>query len=358
LEGEMGRRFGPIISPGITAYFQSFNRNKKSIAINLKKATGREILYKLIEKADVFSENFQRGVAEKLGLGYEDLSRINPKIVYFSGSGFGLKGPLSKNLAFDGVGQAMAGILSTMWSPSGQPPPVVGVPICDQTGGYLGALGIVLALLHRERTGEGQVVDVSLLGTGIGLANWLLQAFLIQGISIRPKTRARISSIAISSTHLTKDGKPILIQIVSDTLEAGLKVLGLESLLDDPRFKMEEVNKHSEQIVMILDKAFQKKNREDWLHAFAAAGVVAVPVLNFEEVSKHPQVLMNEYIVEIEDTKGKSMKILGSPIKFSKTPARLGVAPELGEHTESVLFELAGYSKTEIADLKKIGVVG
>jgi crotonobetainyl-CoA:carnitine CoA-transferase CaiB-like acyl-CoA transferase len=359
LEGEMGRRFAPYNSNGRSAYFQCFNRNKKSVAINLKHPKGIEALYKLVKNADVFSENFQRGVADKLGLGYEALAKINPGIVYFSGSGFGLKGPMSKHLGYDGVGQAMGGIVSTIPSPAGQAPPVLGVPVCDQTAGFLGCLGIVLALFHKQRTGEGQQVDVSLLSAGIGLTNWVLQAYLFTGYQYRAKTRARVTPIALSGTFLPKDGKPLLIQLVSDDrIEACLKVLGLEDALKDPRFKLKNLEKYAEEILAILDDAFRKKNREEWLRSFAEVGVTSAPVLNLQEISEHPQVLENEYVVEIEDPKGGTMKVLGSPIRFSKTPAKIGVSPELGAHTDSILADAGGYSQAEIAELRKIGAIG
>ena len=358
LEGEPGRRIGPFTSGGRSAYFQAHNGNKKSVAINLKHQRGMEILYKLVGKADVFSENFQRGVAEKLGFGYETLVKMNPQMIYFSGSGFGLEGPMSQYLAYDAVGQAMSGILSTIWSPPGQPNPLIGCAIGDQTGGFLGCLAIVLALFHRQRTGEGQRVDVSLLGSGIALMGWVLQAFLLTGTPYRAKTRARITPAAISSTHLAKDDKPIIIQLLgNDKVKEGLKVLGLEGFLNNPIFKLEEMDQHAEQILSILDSAFKKKNREDWLRSFAEAGVVAAPVLNCEEASNHPQVLINGYVDEVNHPKEGKMKVVGCPIKFSKTPGKMGPAPELGEHTESVLSEFLEYSEAEIADLRKVGVI-
>lgn len=359
-EGGMERRMPPIKETGLSAYFQAHNRNKKSIAINLKHPAGREIIYRLVQKGDVFCENFQRGVPERLGVGYEDLAKINPQIIYFSASAFGLKGSMSENPGYDAVGQAMGGILSAIWSPPGKPSPLVGVAVADQTGGFLGALGIILALFHKERTGEGQRVDVSLLGSGIGLVGWVLQAFLFSGVPYQPKSRARINpgGVSISTTHFAKDDKPVIVQIMGrDKLEAAMKVLGIERFLEDPRFQLKEIEKNPDPLLEIFDEAFKKRNRDDWLKIFAEADVVIAPVLNCAEVSSHPQVLANEYIVDFQDAKQGNLKLVGLPIKFSRTPAKVGIAPELGEHTDRVLFDLGGYSPSEIAGFRSKGVI-
>ena len=357
LEGEPGRRIGPFSSKGISAYFQAHNRNKKSVAIDLKHPKGKEVLYRLLAQADVIAENFQRGVPEKLRVDYETVRKINSKLIYFTGSAFGLEGPMSKNLGYDSVGQAMGGIISTIWSPPGQPSALIGCPIVDQTGGFLGALGITLALFHRERTGEGQRVDVSLLGTGVALLNWVLQAFLFGGNLYRAKTRARINMAGISSTHLAADKKPIVVQVMKDKIEAYLKILGLDRFLADSRFKLENMDHHADEVLMILDEAFSKKDREYWLSSFASAGIVAAPILDCDEVSQHPQVIANKYVTEILHPREGIMKVLGFPVHFSETGNLLGAAPELGEHTDSVLSELVGYSVAEITELKKLRAI-
>jgi CoA:oxalate CoA-transferase len=358
LGGEPARKLGPFSSKGTSAYFEAHNRNKKSVEIDLKHPKGKEIVYRLAEKSDVFCENFQRGVVERLGFDYETLSRINPKIIYYSGSGFGLKGPMSNFLGYDGVGQAMGGILSTIWSPPGQPNPLIGCAIADQTGAFLSCLGIVLALHHRERTGEGQRVDVSLLGSGISQVGWLLQSFLFTGSPYKAKSRARITPGLISSTHLAKDHKPLIIQMVGkEQIEQGLRLLGLQDLINDPVFEVEKLHENAAEILVILDGAFEKRNREDWLKKFEDGGVVSAPVLNCEDLAQHPQVLANEYIAQVNHPTEGCMKILGCPIKLSKTPARLGVAPKLGENTELILSEVAGCSRAEMTELKNKGVI-
>lgn len=356
-DGEPGRRIGPFTSRGVSAYFQAHNRNKKSVVIDLKHGKGKEVFFNLVERADVIAENFQRGVPEKLGIDYETVADVNSKLIYFTGSAFGLEGPMSKNLGFDSVGQAMGGLISTIWTPLGQPNALIGCPIVDQTGGFLGALGIVMALFHRERTGEGQRVDVSLLGTGVALLNWVLQAFLVSGSIPGSKTRARINMAGISSTHVAGDRKPLVIQVMKNRLETALRILGLESFLADSRFKFENMDRYADEVLMILDEAFSKKDREYWLHSFASAGIVAAPILDCEEVSQHPQVLANKYVTDLFHPREGMMKVLGFPVHFSKTPNLLGGAPELGEHTDSVLAELVGYSPAEIAELRQLGAI-
>lgn len=358
LTGDPGRRFGPWGKRGTSAYFEAHNRNKKSITVDVRKEKGKEIIYRLVEKADIFAQNFRPGVAERLGFGYEALARLNSKIIYLTGSAYGLKGPMAAKPGFDGIGQAMSGILSTIWSPPGMPNVVIGTAVADQTGAFLLALGAVLALFHRERTGQGQEVDTSLMGSTMALVGWTFQSYFMTGKEPQV-SRARITSLGLTSSHLAKDGKPILLHVVGRENQVKLfKLLGLERLASDPRFETgEKMAENQDELLAALDQAIQAKDREEWLRIFDEADIVAAPINNLAEAAAHPQAVANEYVMEIDHPKEGRIRVLGIPIKLHKTPGRIGIAPELGQDNEEVLSKIAGYTLEEIAELKAQEVI-
>ena len=356
--GDPGRGLG-------FSYFQANNRNKKSITVNTRTEKGKEIVYRLVEKSDVFAQNFRSGVAERLGFGYEALARINPKIIYLTGSAFGLKGPMGKKPGYDGVGQAMSGILSTIWSPEGIPPTSMGCSVSDQTGAFMLAFGAMVALFYRERTGVGQEVDVSLLGSTMTLVGWTFEKHLRDepGMSVMNVQGARLapfkSGFGVISSHLAKDGKPLILLLQRrPLLEKCLEVLGLEKFLADPRYESgEKIKEYAEDVLKALSEKIRSKDRDEWLKLFDEAEVIAAPIHTLDETAAHPQVLANEYIAEVDHPKGGHIKILGLPVKLHKTPGRVGLAPELGQHTDVVLTGMAGYSPEEIAQMRKEEVI-
>jgi len=276
--GDPGRNLGEF-------YFQANDRNKKSITVNTKSEKGKEIVYRLVKNADIFAQNFRPGVAERLGFGYEALSRINPRIIYLTGSAFGLKGPMGSKPGYDGVGQAMSGIMSTIWQPEGIPPTNLGCSVSDQTGAYMLAFGAVVALFHRERTGEGQHVDASLLGSTMNLIGWTFQRQLTHGHlgSGKPVPRARIGrftdEVAIISSHVAKDGKPVLFLLMRRPMQiAGFKVLGLERFIEDPRRRdNDRVDEYIEDVLAAMDEKVRTKERDEWVRLFDEAGGIAAP---------------------------------------------------------------------------------
>ena len=356
--GEPGRSMGPF-------FFQANNRNKKSITIDIKSEKGKEIVYRLVKKADIFAQNFRPGVADRLGFSYETLSRINPGIIYLTGSAFGLKGPMAAKPGFDGVGQAMSGILSTIWLPEGIPPTNLGCSISDQTGGFMMAFGVMVALFHRERTGEGQQVDASLLGSTMDLVGWTFQKHLTHSHLEPDKSipRARIGRLAgevtITSSHFAKDGKPILLLMIRHSMQiAGFKVMDLERFIDDKRRNdPDKVDAYIEEVLAAIDKRIRTKDRDEWIRLFEEAGGIAAPIHTFEEVAMHPQALANEYIVEVDHPKEGQIRVVGLPFKLHKTPGRVGIAPELGEHSDEVLAEVAGYTMEEIAQMREEEII-
>lgn len=345
--GEPGRAAG-------LAYYQAHNRNKRSVTIDLKKEKGKEIVYRLVKEADIFAQNFRPGVAERLGFGYEALSAINPRIIYLTGSGFGLKGPWKDKPGFDAVGQAMGGIMSLAGPPGSADLPI-GAAVADQTGGFMLGYGALLALIDRQRTGKGQMVEASLMGSVIGLIGWIMQAYLLSG-QIPGKTRARVGSGVFSCTLRAGDGKSFIIQTFGRAAkEKVFKGAGIDP--KDPRFDTgEKMRQNTEELVKTLEKFFSDKTREESLEILGKEDVVCAPVYNLAEVAAEPQVAANEYLVEIEHPKEGKIRILNNPVTLGRQKARVGAAPQLGQHTDEVLRE-AGYSEEEIAAFRKEEVV-
>ena len=348
--GRGGNAWGP---KGVPVYFEAYNRNKRSMTIDLKKEKGKEIVYKLVKTADLFAQNFRPGVAERLGFGYKALSEINPRIIYLSGSGFGLKGPMWDRPGFDSVGQAMGGLMSINVQPGGTEH-LVGTGIGDQTGGFLLSWGALLALIDRERTGKGQEVDVSLLGGVIALQSSTFLAHLLTG-HVPEKRRGRITSTVFASSFLGKDGKAFIIQTVG--AEKRDKIFELAGLDKDPRFDTKEKRRQNEDLMFeAFDDFFATKTRDEWMKILVEADIVCAPVYNYPEVANDPQVLANKYVVEVNHPTEGPARIIGNPIHLSRCEARTGVAPLLGQHTGEVLKEV-GYSEEEIAQLREEKVI-
>jgi crotonobetainyl-CoA:carnitine CoA-transferase CaiB-like acyl-CoA transferase len=353
LTGEPGRGGNPWGPEKVPVYFEAYNRNKKSITVNLKKEKGKEIIYRLIKDADIFAQNFRPGVCERLGFGYKKLSEINPKIIYLSGSGFGLQGPMKNRPGFDSVGQAMGGIMSVT-GPPGSPDQTIGAGIGDQTGGYLLSWGALLALIDRQRTGKGQEVDVSLIGSVVNLQGATMLANPLTG-HIPKKSRGRITTSIFACSFMGSDGKSFIIQTVGkEKRDIVFQIAGLDK---DTRFDTREKRKkNQEEMIDAFQQVFSGKTRDEWLKILVEADVVCAPVYNHAEVSADPQVMANEYIVEINHPTEGPIRVLGNPIHLGHHKARIGVAPLLGQHTDEIL-EGAGYTAQEIAELKSEEVV-
>jgi crotonobetainyl-CoA:carnitine CoA-transferase CaiB-like acyl-CoA transferase len=363
--GDPGRKLGPCWPGGTMAYMEANNRNKKSITVDIRKEKGKEIIYRLVKGADVFAQNYRPGVAERQGFGYEAISAINPGIVYLTGSAFGLKGPMGKDPGYDGVGQAMSGLLTMTYSPEGVPAASLGFSIADQCSAFLLAYGAVVALFQRERTGIGQQVDTSLLGSTMNLIGWTFQSHLVPGGKAKRfvMPRARLtqlrSDVGVTSSHYAKDGKPIMLLMVGrEFREKSLRVMGFEGLIGDPRFATgEKIIENREAFLKSIDERIAAKDRDEWMKLFTEAGAIAAPVNTPGEAAEDLQVLANEYMVEIDHPDEGPIKVFGLPIKLHKTPGRVGIAPKLGEHTDQILAELGGYTAEEISRLRQEEVI-
>jgi crotonobetainyl-CoA:carnitine CoA-transferase CaiB-like acyl-CoA transferase len=353
LTGEPGRGGNPWGPKGVPVYFEAYNRNKKSMTIDLKKEKGKEIVYKLVKTADIFAQNFRPGVAERLGFGYKALFDINPRIIYLSGSGFGLRGPLKNRPGFDSVGQAMGGLMSINAQPDSTEH-LVGAGIGDQTGGFLLSWGALLALIDRDRTGQGQEVDVSLIGSVVALQGATFLAHLLTG-HVPKKRRGRITTTIFASAFTARDGKSFIIQTVG--AEKRDKVFELAGLDQDPRFDTREKrHQNEEEMFQAFDAVFASKTREEWLKILVEADIVCAPVYSYPEVAQDPQVKANDYVVEINHPTQGPTRVIGNPIHLSRHRPRIGSAPLLGQDTDQILKD-EGYSEVEIAGLRQEEVI-
>ena len=353
------------VFPGLpSTYFETNNRGVKSVTLNLKSAEAREILYRLVARADIFGQNFRPGAAEKNGYGYEDLKKINPKLVYVSMSGYGPNGPHAALPGTDSMAQALGGIAEAYSSP-GQPLRTGVVSVADETAAIL-AFGGMLAALHCARTqGIGQKVDCSLLGGQIRLMGWTLTTAMWRDRN--PVTgQARITGTperaGMSASFNDIDGKPLVFQLngpaewkvamialgfYDKLVSAGFGDLGVVISSDERR----------QTLLKTLDELFATGPRDKWVELLRASDTVSAPINTLLEASNDPDVLANGYITEVEYPKhGRKLKVHGSPWQFSETPAQIGVAPELGEHNDAVLKDV-GYSAEEIAGFRERKVI-
>jgi len=359
--GDPGRtlaagRSGPLAT-GHTAYFENGNRNKRGISLDLTKPEAREVVYKLVEHSDVFIQNFRKGVAERLGMGYEDLKKHNPRIIYASGNTFGPKGPRAGMPGFDGMGQAYSGMMY-QGMPEGSVPRSVGGAIADQMGGIQLFMGVLAALVARSIHGIGQKVDVSHVG---GLV-WLQGTSLNMNL-LTPKAPQGSESPAappanpLAKPYQSKDGRWFMFSFMypDRAWPAFCRVLGQEGLIEDPRFVSVAARaQNGAALNAIFDKAFAARTAAEWEPILGKEDLIYSPIMKLTELENDPQILANDYIQEIEHPVLGRVKETGHPIHYSETPANIAYrpAPHLGEHTEEVLLEL-GYGQEQIEKLRK-----
>jgi len=333
---------------GVSAPFLVLNRNKRGMALDLKNPKGREILLRMVAKADVLTENFRRGTLEKLGLGYDDvLSKANPALIYCAISGFGRDGPYADRGGFDLIAQGFAGLMSITGVPGG-PPVKTGNSVADINAGLLGTIGILAAYAHRLKTGEGQMVDTSLMEAALQQTGWHASVYFATGQAPGPTGSAHLLT-APYQAFATRDGWINIGGANQANWERIADVLGRPEWRSDARFA---TNSARMQNLGVLTEAMTEvlatRGRDEWIAAFEAAGVPVGPVHDLGEALTHPQTLARGNVVETEHPQAGRTRALGCPVHFSKTPARIDrPAPLLGEHTRDVLRE-HGYTDTEI----------
>jgi len=341
-------------------YFEVNNRHKKSLTLNLKTPEAKEIVYKLVEKSDVFVQNFRKGVAAKLGLDYQTLSKHNPKLIYASASGYGPEGPDSGEPSFDYMGLARSGIMNAVGEPDMNPLNITG-GIADQMGAIMLAYGVITALFTRERYGIGQEVDTSHLGSMMALQGLNLACRLTLGKEFRRAYRTKAPNPLWNHYKCSDDKWICLAMIQADRYWPDLcKALGIQELEKDPKFATMAVRgKNSEELIAILDKIFAAKPREEWMSILKNGGDFIYTIVNsINDLPDDPQMLANNYVVPYAHPAWGPIKVVGVPVRFSKTPGDpKGVAPEFGEHTEQVLLDLLGYSWEDIGRLKEQEVI-
>ena len=354
--GDDVRRVGPPFTNGWSAAFLAINRNKRSLAMDLKSEEGRRIFVGMVERADVVVENFRTGTMERLGLGYRQLKETKPSLIYCSISGFGQTGPYRSQGGYDLVAQGMSGLMSVTGTPGG-PPVKVGVPITDLTAGMYGAFGILTAYIHRERTGEGQLVDTSLMEAGLASTFWESSVYFYTGQVPGPLGSAHRLAAPYQALK-TKDGHMNIGAVTKSNWEALCRALDREELITDHRFASPgDRKRREEELAALLEESFREQPIQHWMELLQEAGVPCGPIYNMEQVYADPQVQARDMLVELEDPDLGTLKNIGIPVKLSATPGRIRHrAPALGEHTQEVLLQ-AGYSEDEIAGLRERGVI-
>ncbi|MDK9711015.1 CaiB/BaiF CoA transferase family protein [Acidaminobacter sp.] len=339
--GDDSRHFGPY-QKGESAYFMSLNRNKRSIVLDLKSPEGKATLKALLMKMDVVVENFRPGTMEKLGFGYEDIKTYHPSIIYAAASGFGHTGPYSDRPAYDGVVQAMGGIMSITGQVGGEPTRV-GPSVGDINAGMFTAIGILAALNHRHKTGVGQKVDVAMLDCQVAILENAIARYVVTGEVPKPAGNKHASIVPFEPFE-TEDGE-IMIAAGNDNLwRTFCKVSGLESLASDPRFDTNPKRlENYESLRPLVAAAVREKTTAQWQLILDEAGVPNGPINTVDKVIENEQVLARDMIIEVEHPVAGKLKMPGIPVKLSATPgAILSPAPTLGQHTEEVLKEFLG----------------
>lgn len=356
-KGDDSRAFGPPFVGGEAAYYLSINRNKKSITLNLKSPRGKEVLRRLIAKADVLVENFRPGTMEKLGFGYEALKDERPDLIYCSISGFGSGGPDAGRPGYDLIVQGECGVMDLTGDPEG-PPTKVGTPVADLVSGLMAAQGITLALFARQRTGRGQYVEIAMLDAMASLLAYNAGIFFATGKS--PTRRGnQHATIVPYETFRAADGY-VNIAAANDSLFVKLcDVIERPDLAKDPRFDKAPKRVESRaDLIPLLNQIVATRPRADWIARLSAAGIPCGQIRTVAEVCESPQLISRGMIVEQAHATAGMIKTMGPPIKLGDTPAGIRLAPPtLGEHTADILGGMLGLSAAEIEELKASGAI-
>jgi crotonobetainyl-CoA:carnitine CoA-transferase CaiB-like acyl-CoA transferase len=341
-------------------YFLVINRNKKSMALDLKTPAGRDVMYRLVEHSDVFLSNLTSDNLEAWQLTHEKLAAINPRLVYATTTGYGHYGTTRKP-SFDMTVQALTGIMSRLGEPE-EPPIYLGMGSGDAYGGLMAAFAILLALHHREATGKGQMIDASLYGAQLFLAAPTLQAYLATGSPRYSRQQSRTAPAnPLWNTYPTRDRWVFLCVANGDEGWKRLcRSLGAAVSATDPRFDTAQKRReNATALVALLDDVLRGQDAAEWLRRWREAGIAASLVANLAELAEDRQAWANDYLMKTHcDEVNRQVTIRGLPVRLSRTPGSVrSLGPELGQDTELVLFETLGYSWDEIADLKAKGAI-
>jgi crotonobetainyl-CoA:carnitine CoA-transferase CaiB-like acyl-CoA transferase len=356
--GDISRAWGPPFYGSEPAYFVSLNRNKQSVEIDLKHAEGKELFFRLVERSDVVLENYRVGTLEKLGIDYPRARARNGRIIYCSVSGFGQTGPYADRAALDLILQAESGMLSVTGELGGRGVRA-GTSIADMTAGMYAAFGIMTALHARERTGQGQAIDVSMLEGQMGLLGTMIGAYLADGVVPEPMGTA-YKALLPYQTFRTKT-RDLALAVGSEKLwKIFCPLLGLPELTNDARYATNaDRNKNRAALIARLQEAFLTKSYEEWEAVLVPAGIPMGAINTIDRVVEHSQVVARGALVESEHPTAGKVRMVGPVVRLSDTPGAVRrPAPLLGEHTAEVLRERLGLDDAEISRLRDAGAIG
>jgi crotonobetainyl-CoA:carnitine CoA-transferase CaiB-like acyl-CoA transferase len=355
--GDDSRGYPPFLR-GASTYFANLNRNKKSLILDLKNPDAKDILSALLKKTDVLIENFKPGTMEKLGFGYEEVKKINPRLVYASISGFGQYGPYRDRPGYDIIGQAMGGLMSTTGWPD-SPPTRTGTAMADILAGLNCAIGILAALKGRERTGMGERIDVALVDSVVSAMETIVQLYLVEG-RIPGRIGNRYEFIAPYDSFATSDGWVVIGVGGEEVWKRFCKAIGREDLLKDPRFETnrDRVREYTP-LKEIVTEWTSKRNAADIISHLMSFSVPCAPIYNIEQIVNDPHIVgARGMVVDMPHPLEGTMKVVACPIKFTETkPSIRSTAPLHGEHTEAILKEVLGLSEEDCVRLKQAGAV-
>jgi crotonobetainyl-CoA:carnitine CoA-transferase CaiB-like acyl-CoA transferase len=345
---------------GDSAYFEINNSGKKSITIDLKKDKGREVIYRLVEKSDVLVHNFRQGVPERVKMDYDTLRQHNPRLIYATASGYGPRGPEKSEPSYDFIGLARSGIMNITGDPENRPEPVQG-GIGDQVGAIMTSYGVLAALLVRERTGMGQKVDASHLGSLMMLQGLAVGRQLFLKKDWYSESRKKANN-PLWNYYKCRDGRWVMLSMLQPDRQWPdvCRALGMEHMIDDPRSRdIPARQQHSEEIIAIMDSIFITKTAAEWMKILKDTGdIICCPIQSISDLQNDPQVLANGYIVDYNHESLGPVKAMKMPLEFSETPPVVRAeAPHFGQHTEEVLIEVGGYSWEEITRLRDEEVI-
>jgi CoA:oxalate CoA-transferase len=355
--GEPERQAMPKTPKGESYQFFSYNRGKKSITLNLKDPKGVEVAKKLVAKVDILVENFAPGVMERLGLSYEEASKINPRIIYASISGFGQTGPRRNDVSYDVVAQAMGGLMSVTGYPDGEPLKA-GISLGDYMGGYNGVIAILAALYYRTVTGEGQAIDIS-MQDGIWAMVFPDRANYFDTLEVPKRFGNKLSSSAPFGAYNARDGYVVICTITDPQWQKVLQAMGREDLIGEESFATRENRtKNMKEVDGLVQEWCREKTVEEIFAILKKSGVPCSPLPTFDQVANDPHLLSREMIVEVNQPVSGKVKLTGSVYKMSKTPGdRKKRIPDVGEHNEEIYGELLGLDGQEMKKLKEEKII-
>jgi formyl-CoA transferase len=359
-EGDETRGWGPPFvdeSRRESAYYLCVNRNKRSIVVNFKTDEGQTILHELVRQSDVLVENFRAGTLSRFSLDYESASRINPRLIYCSITGFGQTGPLRDKPGYDFMIQAMGGLMSITGEPDGEPMKV-GVAVTDLFAGQNAVIAILAALQARTQTGKGQHLDISLFDSQVGMLANVASNYLISGSF--PKRYGNAHANIVPYQSFQASDAWFVIAVGNDKQFARLcEITGKSELAQDSRFVTNSGRvEHRDELIALLKPVFLEKTSSEWLSALERAGIPCGPINTLDKVFAEPQVEAREMLIHMEHPEIGDLSLVGSPLKFSETPVEYRIPPpRSGEYTEEILTDRLGYSNTRIQELLKNKVI-